>query len=234
MFNWKRLWQVFFLRLQRERFPATSAQKAISSTLLDISPIGKGHIESSLARKWIETPWYGRRRPRWVWSIRQEKWQRPSRLPSLAKKVAQVGESEVLMHIHLIPMNSEADVNFRKEHLNHSEDNLEILTKSTQNLKINKLEMTNENEKCSKIARSFLISHLSSLIITKCILRPSSFALHSHINKYEPMQRNLLLADQEYIVLLSATMKPSKPLRTASLPATVWWCHDGSFPSWHQ
>ena len=77
---------------------------------LDISPIGKGHT-LVIPRKEVD----------YIFDMED---QDLAEFEVFAKKVAQVvlGLEVPHAHIHLIPMNSEADVNFRKEHLKLSEE----------------------------------------------------------------------------------------------------------------
>lgn len=113
-----------FLRLQRERFPATSAQKAISSTLfLDISPIGKGHT-LVIPRKEVDYIFDMEDEDLAEFEVFAKKVAKAIKAAFPCKKVAQVvlGLEVPHAHIHLIPMNSEADVNFRKEHLKLTEE----------------------------------------------------------------------------------------------------------------
>ena len=72
---------------------------------LDISPIGKGHT-LVIPRKEVD----------YIFDMEDADL---AEFEVFAKKVAQVvlGLEVPHAHIHLIPMNSEADVNFRKEHL---------------------------------------------------------------------------------------------------------------------
>ena len=69
---------------------------------LDISPIGKGHT-LVIPRKEVD----------YIFDMEDDE---------IAQYQVVLGLEVPHAHIHLIPMNSEADVNFRKEHLKLSEE----------------------------------------------------------------------------------------------------------------
>lgn len=90
---------------------------------LDISPIGKGHT-LVIPRKEVDYIFDMEDADLAEFEVFAKKVAKAIKAAFPCKKVAQVvlGLEVPHAHIHLIPMNSEADVNFRKEHLKPSEE----------------------------------------------------------------------------------------------------------------
>ena len=90
---------------------------------LDISPIGKGHT-LVIPRKEVDNKGEGEAKAPVYFEVFAKKVAKAIKAAFPCKKVAQVvlGLEVPHAHIHLIPMNSEADVNFRKEHLKLTEE----------------------------------------------------------------------------------------------------------------
>lgn len=90
---------------------------------LDISPIGKGHT-LVIPRKEVDYIFDMEDEDLAEFEVFAKKVAKAIKAAFPCKKVAQVvlGLEVPHAHIHLIPMNSEADVNFRKEHLKLSEE----------------------------------------------------------------------------------------------------------------
>ena len=90
---------------------------------LDISPIGKGHT-LVIPRKEVDYIFDMEDADLAEFEVFAKKVAKAIKAAFPCKKVAQVvlGLEVPHAHIHLIPMNSEADVNFRKEHLKLSEE----------------------------------------------------------------------------------------------------------------
>ena len=87
---------------------------------LDISPIGKGHT-LVIPRKEVDYIFDMEDKDLAEFEVFAKKVAKAIKAAFPCKKVAQVLEVPHA-HIHLIPMNSEADVNFRKEHLKLTEE----------------------------------------------------------------------------------------------------------------
>lgn len=90
---------------------------------LDISPIGKGHT-LVIPRKEVDYIFDMEDKDLAEFEVFAKKVAKAIKAAFPCKKVAQVvlGLEVPHAHIHLIPMNSEADVNFRKEHLKLTEE----------------------------------------------------------------------------------------------------------------
>ena len=90
---------------------------------LDISPVGKGHT-LVIPRKEVDYIFDMEDADLAEFEVFAKKVAKAIKAAFPCKKVAQVvlGLEVPHAHIHLIPMNSEADVNFRKEHLKLSEE----------------------------------------------------------------------------------------------------------------
>ena len=88
-----------------------------------ISPIGKGHT-LVIPRKEVDYIFDMEDQDLAEFEVFAKKVAKAIKTAFPCKKVAQVvlGLEVPHAHIHLIPMNSEADVNFRKEHLKLSEE----------------------------------------------------------------------------------------------------------------
>ena len=96
---------------------------------LDISPIGKGHT-LVIPRKEVDYIFDMEDQDLAEFEVFAKKVAKAIKAAFPCKKVAQVvlGLEVPHAHIHLIPMNSEADVNFRKEHLKLSEEEYKLIS----------------------------------------------------------------------------------------------------------
>lgn len=90
---------------------------------LDISPVAKGHT-LAIPRKEVDYIFDMEDGDLAEFELFAKKVAKALKAAFPCKKVAQVvlGLEVAHAHIHLIPMNSEADVDFRKEHLKLSEE----------------------------------------------------------------------------------------------------------------
>ena len=95
---------------------------------LDINPVGKGHT-LVIPRKEVDYIFDMEDTDLAEFEVFAKKVAKALKAAFPCKKVAQVvlGLEVAHAHIHLIPMNSEADVDFRKEHLKFSEEEFKAI-----------------------------------------------------------------------------------------------------------
>ena len=95
---------------------------------LDINPVGKGHT-LVIPRKEVDYIFDMEDSDLAEFEVFAKKVAKALKAAFPCKKVAQVvlGLEVAHAHIHLIPMNSEADVDFRKEHLKFSEEEFKAI-----------------------------------------------------------------------------------------------------------
>ena len=158
---------------------------------LDISPIGKGHT-LVIPRKEVDYIFDMEDKDLAEFEVFAKKVAKAIKAAFPCKKVAQVvlGLEVPHAHIHLIPMNSEADVNFRKEHLKLTEEEFkEIADKIYTEFKNFKCKKFQTEKELRSIFAALFISLFHKPLLRRTH-RLSSSAPRLHI--YAPGQKNLL------------------------------------------
>ncbi len=170
---------------------------------LDISPIGKGHT-LVIPRKEVDYIFDMEDEDLAEFEVFAKKVAKAIKAAFPCKKVAQVvlGLEVPHAHIHLIPMNSEADVNFRKEHLKLTEEEFKeiadkIYTEFQKSLNTRSFKQKKSCEYASQLFLYLLF------IISSCLNKLFAF-LHLHLVHIFTNQgrRIFFLAYQQYIVFL--------------------------------
>ena len=128
---------------------------------LDISPIGKGHT-LVIPRKEVDYIFDMEDEDLAEFEVFAKKVAKAIKAAFPCKKVAQVvlGLEVPHAHIHLIPMNSEADVNFRKEHLKLTEEEFKencLIRFYTEFKKLLNARSFKQKKSCDMLRSSFYI-----------------------------------------------------------------------------